>query len=327
MVTFDKKSDFICKYTEIKNMSESIKIAKLDESEKTTMSIEVARKIYELASQKLPSIDFGDIPLSKGDLTRFTHYTTMTDALAILEEAFGSTQVQDIQTVRQAINNLIANKDHFTKAYVDGISGPVYLYQLTVMACLQSISLMISSYLNYVKNPDGNFTVELAISTTKKIKSMDTLCINSLETFNQFCLQNGVKHMVYGSKELLGTSIALSGVIGVGVVAVLMILIIPVMRELIYQFYYSRTSISQYIDTQINLINLHNSVDHVDKKVSKRQEKVVSVLKKISDVIKVDVKSADSKATKEISTEKIKVQTEPAAFGTPGVDGTQSFSV
>ena len=326
MVKFDKKSDFISANIEIKNMSESIKIARLDESEKTTMSIEVARRIYELASQKLPSIDFGDIPLSKGDFTRFTHYTTMTDALAILEEAFGSTQVQDIQTVRQAINNLIANKDHFTKAYVDGISGPIYLYQLTVMACLQSISLMISSYLNYVKNPDGNFTVELAISTTKKIKSMDTLCINSLETFNQFCLQNGVKHMVYGSKELLGTSIALGGVIGAGVVAMLMILIIPVMRELIYQFYYSRTSISQYIESQINLIELHNSVDNVDKKVSKRQEKVAANLKKVADFIKVDVKGADSKATKTISTEKVKVPTEPS-FGTPDVDGTQSFSV
>lgn len=327
MVKFDKKTDFISANIEIKNMSESIKIAKLDESEKTTMSIEVARRIYELASQKLPSIDFGDIPLSKGDLTRFTHYTTMTDALAILEEAFGSTQVQDIQTVRQAINNLVANKDHFTKAYIDGISGPVYLYQLTVMACLQSISLMISSYLNYVKNPDGNFTVELAISTTKKIKSMDTLCINSLETFNQFCLQNGVKHMVYGSKELLGTSIALGGVIGAGVVAVLMILIIPVMRELIYQFYYSRTSISQYIETQVNLINLHNNVDVVDKKVSKKQEKVASSLQKIADFIKVDVKGADSKASKAISTEKIKTNTEPDAFGVPKVDGTQTFSV
>ena len=327
MVKFDKKSDFISANIEIKNMSESIKIAKLDESEKTTMSIEVARRIYELASQKLPSIDFGDIPLSKGDLTRFTHYTTMTDALAILEEAFGTTQVPDIITVRQAINNLIANKDHFTKAYVDGISGPIYLYQLTVMACLQSISLMISSYLNYVKNPDGNFTVELAISTTKKIKSMDTLCINSLETFNQFCLQNGVKHMVYGSKELLGTSIALGGVIGAGVVAVLMILIIPVMRELIYQFYYSRTSISQYIESQINLINLHNNVDTVDRKVAKKQEKVASSLQKIADFIKVDVKGADSKATKAISTEKIKTNTEPDTFGVPKVDGTQTFSV
>ena len=43
MVKFDKKSDFICKYTEIKNMSESIKIAKLDESEKNAISIDVAK--------------------------------------------------------------------------------------------------------------------------------------------------------------------------------------------------------------------------------------------------------------------------------------------
>lgn len=327
MIKFDKKSNFINANIEIRNMFESIKITNLEESEKTSMSIEVARKIYELASQKLPSIDFGDIPLSKGDLTRFTHYTTMTDSLDVLEEAFGTTQVPDIITVRQAINNLIANKDHFTKAYVDGISGPIYLYQLTVMACLQSISLMISSYLNYVKNPDGTFTIELAISTTKKIKSMETLSINSLETFNSFCLQNGVKHMVYGSKELLGSSIALGGVISAGVIAVLMILIIPVMRELIYQFYYSRTSISQYIETQINLIQLHNNVDYVDKKVSKKQEKVAANLKKIADFIKVDVKGADVKATKAISTEKVKVNTEPSAFGTPNVDGTQSFSV
>lgn len=327
MVKFDKKSDFISANIEIKNISESVKITKLSESEKTTMSIDVARKIYELASQKLPYIDFGDIPLSKGDLTRFTHYTTMTDALDILEEAFKGTQVPDIITVRQAINNLIANKDHFTKAYIDNISGAVYLYQLTVLACLQSISLMISSYLNYVKNPDNSFTVELAISTTKKIKSIDTMCVNSLEEFNKFCLQNGVKHMVYGSKELLGTSIALGGVISAGAIAVLMILIVPVMRELIYQFYYSRTSISNYIETQVHLIELHNSVDNVDKKASKKQEKIASKLQKIADFIKVDVKGADTKAAKTISAEKVKPTEPNDSLISPSDAGSQSFSV
>lgn len=327
MVKFDKKSDFICKYTEIKNMSESIKIAKLDESEKNAISIDVAKKMYELAVQKMPSIDFGEIPLSKGDLTRFTHYTTMTESLDILEEAFGTTQVPDIITVRQAINNLIANKDHFTKAYIDNISGAIYLYQVTVLACLQSIALMISSYLNYVKNPDGSFTIELAISTTKKIKSMNTLCINSLETFNQFCLQNGVKHMVYGSKELLGTSVALGGIIGTGVIVVLMIMIIPVMRELIYQFYYSRTSFSNYIETQIKLINLHHNVDFVDKRVVQRQSKIVSILQKLSDFIKVDIKDSDAKTNKVLATEKVKAKPEPEAVGTPPMDGTQTFSV
>ncbi len=49
----------------------------LSESEKNNISIDVAKEIYELASNKLPTIDFGDITLSKGDLTRFVHYSTM----------------------------------------------------------------------------------------------------------------------------------------------------------------------------------------------------------------------------------------------------------
>lgn len=327
MIMYDNKTKFLIKNMGIQNISESIRISKLSENDKNAISIDVAKKMYELAAQKMPSVDFGDIPLSKGDLTRFTHYTTMTDALSILEEAFGVTEVADIVTIRQAMNNLIANKDHFAKAYIDNIDGAILLYQLTVLACLQSISLLISSYLNYVKNPDGNFTIELAINSTKKIKSMNTVCINSLEVFNKFCLQNGVKHMVYGSKELLGSSIALGGIIGTGVVVVLMILIIPVMRELIYQFYYSRSSISNYIDTQIKLITLHHSVDTVNKNAVKKQLEIVKVLQKVSDFLKVDVKNSDEKAHKQISTEKIKVNTEPDSVGTPTIDGTQTFSV
>lgn len=302
MLSKPKRVDsFLNEHLDIKSAFDIIKLQKLDENSKVNMSVDVAKKIYTIAVKKLPSIDFGDIPMTKGDITKFTHYSTMQDALAVITEAVGETE--DIVTVRTALNNLEMHRKEFTKAYIDNIQALQYLYCLTVLACLQSITLLIASYMTFMKNPSGEYTYASAVTDVKKVKSMEALSLQSLDKFNRLCLEKGITKMAYETKEFLGTSA--TAIAGFAVAVTVFTLAIPVIREMIYQFYYMRTSVSDYIDAQIALIELSHATNSVDKNAKKKQEAIIKKLSAISDKIRVDAKVSEDKARKEMKSEKI----------------------
>ena len=100
------------------------------------------------------------------------------------------------------------------------------------------------------------------------------------------------------------------GFFGSGVALVVLVLgIIPIMRELIYFFYYSRTRIAEYFDMQADMLqmNAHNikvakkEVAGKDRdKVIERQMKLVDLFRKISSAIEVDAKTAEVQTAKEV---------------------------
>ncbi|MGL6099487.1 MAG: hypothetical protein ACRC0G_07665 [Fusobacteriaceae bacterium] len=310
MVKLNRKTKFLLENLSFKSVFDMSKIEKLQESEKTEMSAEVARKIYEIAIVKMADIDFGDIPNSKGDVTAFSHYTTMKDALAVLEEAVGINHEIDI--VKTALRNLESNNRAFTKAYMDNIQIIEHLYCLTVMACVHATSLLISSYMHFIKNPAGDYTYEISLKDTKKNKTMEAASMESLVKFNQVCLEGGIDKMVYSSSNFLGTDGGT--VLAVSMVITFLVILVPVMRELIYQFYYMRTSFADYIDAHISLIELSHVNGDVPKESKVKQQKIVKHLQALSDKIKVQQKMGRDKAVKDIQKEKIDkntINTEP----------------
>ena len=100
------------------------------------------------------------------------------------------------------------------------------------------------------------------------------------------------------------------GFFGSGVALVVLVLgIIPIMRELIYFFYYSRTRVAEYFDMQADMLqmNAHNikvakkEVAGKDRdKVIERQMKLVDLFRKISSAIEVDAKTAEVQTAKEV---------------------------
>lgn len=88
----------------------------------------------------------------------------------------------------------------------------------------------------------------------------------------------------------------------------LVLLIIPVIRELIFFFYYSRTRVADYFDSQASLLqmnayNIENSLSRepkTRKEIAGKQRKVADVFKKISNAIKIDSRAADQKSQKDI---------------------------
>lgn len=297
----NRKTKFLLENLAFKSIFETSSIETLQENEKTAMSAEVAKKIYEIAVQKLPKIDFGDIPKTKGDVTKFIHYSTMQDAIEVLESSVGTTP--EIATVKLALKNLEANSRGFVKAYMDNIQVLQYLYCLTVLACLQATSLLIASYVTFIKAPSGDYTYQIAVTDTKKNKTMEATCLDSLNTFNQVCLEGGINKMAFESSNFLGMSAGAA--VATSMVITFLLLIVPVMRELIYQFYYMRTTIADFIDAQVSLIELSHTNGNVAKDAKGKQQKIAKRLQALSEKIRVEKKIGEDKARKDIKTEKI----------------------
>ena len=89
----------------------------------------------------------------------------------------------------------------------------------------------------------------------------------------------------------------------------LILLIIPIIREMIFFFYYTRAKVSDYFDMQASLLtmnayNIENNLtkDTKSKKeIAKKQKAIADKFKAFSNKIKVNIKTSESKASKEIN--------------------------
>ena len=98
----------------------------------------------------------------------------------------------------------------------------------------------------------------------------------------------------------------------------LLLTIIPIIRELIFFFYYSRTRISDYFDMQSDLLtmNAYNVKNNttMDKykrdKIAKKQLSIAQRFRAIANKVQVTSKKAEIDTTKEIQKETKKVKTD-----------------
>ena len=87
-----------------------------------------------------------------------------------------------------------------------------------------------------------------------------------------------------------------------------LILIVKIGRAMVYYFYYSRTKVSDYLDTQSSLLvmNAYNIEGNLTrdeeerKKIADKQNRVAKFFSKLSDAIKVKDRVAESKASSDL---------------------------
>ena len=107
---------------------------------------------------------------------------------------------------------------------------------------------------------------------------------------------------------LVGTSaIAL-----IGVSIALIFTIVPLLREVVYYYYYCRTSIADYFDTQATMLSLNAARLEMagDPKTASEQRKFIDRFRRISDALSINSKDSVNKAAGDIkkeSKEKFKI--------------------
>ena len=284
-----------------------------DQSRVLTM---LASKLYDAIVDKVDDIDYGEVPSTKGDITKLSNYSQMLDVTetihAMLSELKQPTK-NNIEEVRTAINNVRERKDIFSKGYMLNKELPMMVYSTMVLSIMKSISLMISTCIEFIKDTTSD-TYEVVLNKQAVVKSEHSLLFENLKKFNMLCRSGDVDKMIdyvnkTDSKQFLGGPLVVGGAI-LGVALVMNI--IPIARECIYFFYYNRVRISDYLALQADLLQMNaymieqNRPDltkEEKKSIIKRQDKIAQGFRKASDAIAVDCKASEAMATKQIATD------------------------
>lgn len=282
----------------------------LMENEQSDITNKLITDLYHSAIEKA-DIDFDTIPDSKGDVTKYHGYANMVNSLDLIEDLAmkQGVKVPEIRTIRTALDNLVTQASMYEKAFRLDKNMIILLYNTTVHATVVATSELISSYVDLIKQPD-----KLEFEMLKGSNRQGSIIINNLNSYNKAVIDGTMGQTVNGliktdERQLVGLD---DFFIPVAVVGGLMV-IVPLIRELIFGFYYTRMKTSEYLEQQsafleINRAAIESSSRTIkDKKaIISKQDKVARRLMTISDKIKVSSKSTEKNAKQHMKKEESK---------------------
>lgn len=287
---------------------EKQKIQALTEAEQAVVNDRMVGSLYQSILKK-KNINFDDIPFSKGDIQKVDGYENMVATIETVKQLSRKFNIKldEVEIVENAIVNIRTYKGTFERGFgLDNEFMKLY-YNTLVYACIESTSLIVSSYIEYVKTINN---VEFRIKKGKGIYG--NICLESLNKFNESVKDGSfVKFansvMDKGNENFMGRSY--DGYEGTPLFKKILavVTVVPMVRELIYYFYESRMNVSEYLQQQkdfleMNKFRLESSSMDAQKrnKILAKQQKAIERLDRMSDKIRVNHQLANKNAEKEI---------------------------
>lgn len=182
-------NEIIREYFDISDTKTRKFIVALEDTEQNQLLTALSSALYDKIVQKVDKIDFGTIPMSRGDITKVDGFENTLECLNIMRNlVLEYRQKTDIiDTALSAIENVKMRKGIFMKSYSMNIEMPMLTYNLIVLAIEQSVSFLIDTCIQYIKDP-ATETMSAALDKVAYNNSRDELLYNQLISFNKSCL-------------------------------------------------------------------------------------------------------------------------------------------
>lgn len=288
----------------------------VDEDDQDKVIMSLTGKIYNNMIDRVDDIDFGDIPSTKGDITQLPNYKKLVESLGLMSELMDrfKESKDTIDVVKEALANVERRTATWKKGFSLNLELPMVMYNTITLAIIESTGYLISMCVEFIKNPSQD-SFNIIVDRSKANKSKEHLLFDNLKKFNDACrngtVDNTMDYIIKSNtKNFVGFATGTTAVFGVVGIAGLLLVIIPIIRELIFLFYYQRVRISDYFETQADLLEINaynvqnnnsNFTKEEKKSIASKQMAIATRFRKISDTLAIDAKSAEVKATKEIS--------------------------
>ena len=285
-------------------------LVNLDEADRNETLSALTSKLYDNIVDKIDDIDFGTIPLSKGDITKIENYEQMLDCVGVMrqivEEYKQSPEPLDI--ILTAIENVKSRTRLWEKAYALNVELPIVLYNTIVLSIVSAVSIMIGTSIDFIKDPNEP-NLQASLDRVAYNKSKDNLLFENLAKFNACCARGEIDKVVEqvfagNSKELTGITL---GAIGAIAFIALAKNIIPMLQELVFFAYHTKQNVSDYFAIQAELLQANaNTLQYRDiepekrKKIYSRQTKIADKFRKISNVFAIKTKRAEIETKKDV---------------------------
>lgn len=286
-------------------------ILSLNEEGQSTVLTSLTSKLYDNIINKVDDIDYGDIPMSKGDITKLSNYDKIVECIQLMRDLLKEYKqdTSPIEDIALAVSNVESRKDLFGRGYRYNGEIVMVVYCNTVLSIIASISYMISSAVEFIKTPkDESF--KIALDKVGYTKSKNYVLYDCLKKFNNACKDKSLDKAL---ESILQSKIKnLSGIAGgiavsMVVVGALILVIIPIIKEMVFLFYYTRMRVSEFFDIQADLLQMNayniqsseaNLPEDKEQIVSK-QMKIVEMFRKAANFFTIQSKRAELDADKE----------------------------
>ena len=298
----------------IKTFKERDAYVALTEAESQAVTTQLIANILKSAVDK-SHVDFGDIPNSKGRIEKYKGYSSMVQSLDYMDRLSGNGKIQDIATVRTALEQLTSLGDIFDKGFKLNNKFVILTYNSVVLACVEATSGLIAEFMKYIQEP-STMTVKINYNSTQPF----TLCLKNLENFNTLSVKGEMRKSLSalmggaGKENFIGAGAILSGAKKLGAIAgmaAMVSVILPVVRELVFLYYNSRAKISDFLSQQAHFVEMSKaslesdmSMDSNRKaSIKAKQEARIKTLLTLSDKIAVHYSMAEKKAVQDLDRE------------------------
>lgn len=252
------------------------------ENNSAQLDATMVSRLYKSAIDKAHVYDSWED--SKGDITKFEGYNSMRDSLNIVRDLShkSGVTIKEINTVETALGILESNREAFMKGFIINNELVILIYNSIAFACVEATSAIISSYVEFIRNVDS---MEFKIAKGNKIYG--TTSIDNLEHFIKASRKGDLSKLL---KEAVNNRDNFIGSVSVSTVAVSAFVlgaalsIIPIIRELTFLFFYSKSRLSEYLEQQALLIELNRkTVENSSLPLKERKEVLKKQLKTAND--------------------------------------------
>lgn len=318
-------------FTEHMNLSDSKTrkaIMAMNEAEQSAALTALTSKLYDNIVSKVDDIDYGEIPMTKGDVTKLSNYMKLRECIDLLNGILKEYK-QDttpINEIALALAHIESRKDLFIRAFKLDVELPIILYNTTVLNIISAVSFMIATCIEFIKTPNQD-SFQVTLDKVAYAKTKSNMIYGNLKKFNKAAnkndLDDALNHIIktkvdhHHEAAAIGAGISAVGtylaglnpiVLGITVTALILTVLIPLLREMVFLFFYTKMRVSEFFEIQADLLqmnayNVENNgsmEDDKKKKIVSKQLKIVEWLRKMSNKFAINNRKAEVEAEREI---------------------------
>lgn len=291
----------------------------LDEADQNQVMMSLSGKLYDMIVKRVDEIDYGQIPESKGDITKIPNYMDLTECLQTIHDLLVEYKqpTDPIDTVMESIENLKDSKKLWERAFAVDCSFPIVTYNTIALSIVSSVSFLISTSIEFIKDPVQN-NYNIALDKVGYTKSKNNLLFKNLAKFNKAYkkgeVEKTMEQLIKANNQVKtenGTikedaAIIVAGIALTATVISLISCLVPLLQELVAMLYCARQNVSDYLSVQSDLVRLNAENVKLDytkteperNKIYQKQSKIADVFKKISNKLAIKFKSSEKQAEK-----------------------------
>ena len=285
----------------------------INEADQNQVLGSLASRLYDSIVKKVTEIDYGQIPASRGDITKIPNYLDIVQALTTVRDMQVATKqsTESADIIFTAIENLKKSNKLLEKGFLMDCEMIVVFYNTIALSIVSATSLLISATVEFVKEPDSGI-IDLELAKVSNHKTRDGLLFKNLEKFNKaykkgdiektleplLRAQRQMKESVENNGTVVMeniTALLFTGAMVVGLLST----VIPILHQLTTSLYCLRQNLSEYLSGEADIIMLNaEKVQYNRTKTPEQKKKIIAKQHKIADRFKKWANKLIIKSTK-----------------------------